>query len=168
VAKTQDVSFRNWAEMRLGQAAENFFSAVPNQVTDLSALHQFRIRGKQLRYTLELLAPAFGPELRKVHYPIVEELQEQLGKVNDCVAADARLRRWRRKSDSPGEQEILGQLIERQRFQLDEAVAQYRSWWTAERAEMLRQGLATLIGQNGTGDQPTRADEVEESAVSQA
>jgi hypothetical protein len=80
------------------------------------------------------------------------------------------LRRWRRKSDSPGEQEILGQLIERQRFQLDEAVAQYRSWWTAERAEMLRQGLATLIGQHGVGDQPARADEVEESesAVSQA
>ena len=100
--KTQDVSFHNWAETQFAQAAENFFAALPNQNSDLSALHQFRIRGKQLRYTLELLASAFGPELRESHYPIVQELQEQLGQINDCVAADARLRRWRRKIDAPG------------------------------------------------------------------
>jgi CHAD domain-containing protein len=171
VAKTQDVSFRNWAEMRLGQAAERFFAAIPNQNSDLSALHKFRIRGKQLRYALELLAPAFGPDLRELHYPVVQELQELLGRINDCVAGDARLRRWRRKTESSAEQELLGKLIERRRLQLDEAVAQYRAWWTTERAETLRQGLLaqttaveTSVGA-GLEDQPARAEETEASGV---
>jgi CHAD domain-containing protein len=159
VAKTQDVSFRNWADIRLGQAAENFFAALPSQGIDLSALHQFRIRGKRLRYTLELLAPAFGAELRDQHYPVVQELQEQLGRINDCVAADVRLRRWRRKAESPAVQEILGTLIERQRLQLDEAIAQYRAWWTPERADALRQGLATLIGQAAQTSQLQEAED---------
>ena len=166
VRKTQDVSFHNWAETRLGQAADNFFAALPNQISDLSALHQFRIGGKQLRYTLELLASAFGPELREQHYPVVQELQEQLGRINDCVAADARLRRWRRKIDSPVEQGILGNLVDRQRAELDKAIAEYRGWWTPDRADALRQGLTGLIG---VGEQVARAraEEVEESTAAQ-
>lgn len=146
VRKKQDVSFRNWAEMRLGQTAESFFAALPSASSDLSALHQFRIRGKHLRYTLELLAPAFRPELREQQYPVVQELQEMLGRINDCVAADERLRRWRRKIDAAYEQGLLDTLVEHKRRQLDEAITEYRSWWTAERAESLQRGLAGLIG----------------------
>ena len=164
VRKTQDVSFQNWAETQLGQAAESFFAALPNQNSDLSALHQFRIRGKQLRYTLELLAAAFGPELRDLHYPVIQKLQEQLGRINDCVAADARLRGWRRKIDSPAEREVLDKLIDRQRAQLDEAIADYRGWWTLERAETLRQGLTafTVVGESSG-----RTDATAESTLAQ-
>jgi CHAD domain-containing protein len=164
--KTQDVSFHNWAESQLGQAAENFFAALPNQNSDLSALHQFRICGKQLRYTLELLASAFSPVLRDQHYPVVQKLQEQLGRINDCVAADAQLRRWRRKIDSPEEREIVDKLIERQRGQLDDAIAEYRGWWTPERAETLRQGLSELIGLLEPAGRGI-VDEEAESAVGQ-
>lgn len=172
VAKKQDVSFHNWAEMRLGQAAERFFAAMPSQNSDLSALHQFRIRGKQLRYALELLAPAFGPELRERHYAVVQELQERLGRINDCVAGDAQLRRWRRRAEDPAEQELLDRLIERRRLELDEAVAQYRNWWTPERAESLRQGLLgqTAQGRVGGPDDATgrngAASEIEPKASS--
>jgi CHAD domain-containing protein len=164
--KTQDVSFHNWAETQLAQAAECFFAALPNQNSDLSALHQFRIRGKQLRYSFELLASAFGPELRETQYPIVQELQEQLGQINDCVAADARLRRWRRKIDAPADLEVVDRLIVRQRVMLDESLAEYRAWWTPERSESLRQGLAALVGIGETTNHA--ATEVsEESALSQ-
>jgi CHAD domain-containing protein len=146
-AKKQDVSFRNWAESRLGHVAEKFFDALPSHSTDLSALHQFRIRGKQLRYALELLASAFGPELRQVHYPIVEKLQELLGRVNDCVVGDQRLRDWRRKTESHAERELLDQLIARRRSQLDESIVDYRNWWTPERSTVLREGLFTLTAQ---------------------
>jgi CHAD domain-containing protein len=162
--KTQDVSFHNWAETQLAQAADNFFAALPNQNSDLSALHQFRIRGKQLRYTLELLASAFGPELREEQYPIVQRLQELLGQINDCVSADARLRRWHRKSDSPTDQELLVKLIDRQRAQLDEAIVEYRAWWTPERTENLRQGLATLVH---VGEPTPRAATAEEAEISE-
>lgn len=167
--RTQDVSFHNWAETQLAQAAECFFAALPNQNSDLSALHQFRIRGKRLRYTLELLASAFGPELRETQYPVVQQLQEQLGQINDCVTADTRLRRWRRKVNAPADLEVVDRLMVRQRTMLDESLAEYRAWWTPERADALRQGLAALVGvgeaaSHATSDEP---EESEESAVSQ-
>lgn len=162
--KKQDVSFHSWAETRLAQAAENFFAALPNQSSDLSALHEFRIQGKQMRYTLELLASAFGSELKSEYYPVVEELQEQLGRINDCVAADERLRRWRNKIDTAAEQEIVDRLIGQKHVKLDQALAEYRGWWTPERVESLRRGLAGLV----EGGEPTDyllGDETETSTL---
>ena len=73
---------------------ESFFESIPGDTSDMAALHQFRIRAKSLRYAMELLAAAFGPELREVHYPVVEEVQERLGRINDHVAARDRFRNW--------------------------------------------------------------------------
>ena len=168
VRKTQDVSFHNWAETRLGQAAESFFAALPNQNSDLSALHQFRIRGKQLRYTLELLAAAFGPELREQHYPVVQKLQEQLGRINDCVAADARLRRWRRKIDSPAEQEILGKLVDRQRVQLDECDRRVSRLVDAGAGRIAAAGIGRAARRRRAGrSRSGRCRTLEDSAVGQ-
>jgi CHAD domain-containing protein len=119
-----------------------------------------------MRYTLELLASAFGPELREEQYPIVQELQEQLGQINDCVAADARLRRWRRKLDVPADIEVVDRLISRQRVMLDESLAEYRAWWTPERSESLRQGLAALVG-IGESANHVPSEAADESTVSQ-
>jgi CHAD domain-containing protein len=143
--KKQDVSFHNWAETQLTQVAEGFFAASPNQSSDLSALHEFRIQGKQLRYTLELLASAFGPELKESYYPVVEELQEQLGRINDCVAADDRLRRWRGKVEMPADRDVIDRLVVQKHTELDKALAEYRGWWTPERVESLRRGMAGLV-----------------------
>jgi CHAD domain-containing protein len=166
--KKQDVSFHNWAESQLAVAAENFFAALPNQNSDLSALHQFRICGKQLRYTLELLASAFGRELRDEQYPVVEKLQEQLGRINDCVVADDRLRRWRRKIDSPADQELLDKLVVCKHVALDEAIAKYRGWWTAERSEALRHGLAGLLGVGETSLHSTSSQSTSSPSTTEA
>ncbi len=143
--KKQDVSFHSWAEMQLTQVSGSFFAIQPYQNIDLSALHEFRISGKKLRYTLELLAPAFGPELRKQWYPIVEELQEKLGRINDCVAADESLRRWALEVDSTDEKVILEQLAEKCRHELREAIADFRHWWTREHSQSLQRGLGGAI-----------------------
>ena len=58
--KKQDVSFHNWAETQLAQAAEGFFAALPNQISDLSALHEFRIQ----RQTAAVHARALGVGVR--------------------------------------------------------------------------------------------------------
>lgn len=142
-AEAFDDSFRDWAVTRLGRAAQQFFKSQPADANDLAELHQFRIRGKELRYTIELLAPAFGPHLRKECYPTVEKLQELLGDVNDCVAGAAQLRKWHQDAKSPEVRQQFEQLIERQRQALDEGIDKYGAWWTAERAETLRRGLAT-------------------------
>jgi CHAD domain-containing protein len=51
-------------------------------------LHQTRIAGKHLRYTLEFFADALGPHVDQVLSPLVE-LQECLGALQDVVTARA-------------------------------------------------------------------------------
>jgi CHAD domain-containing protein len=58
---------------------------------DYERLHKVRIAGKRLRYALEVFADCFGPELRDRLYPMVEEMQEILGRANDSHVASGRL-----------------------------------------------------------------------------
>jgi CHAD domain-containing protein len=134
-------SFREWAPGPLAAVAAAFFAAMPDETADPAALHQFRIRAKALRYTIELVAPAFAPELRDEHYPIIEELQERLGNVQDHVTASDRLQRWARGARDAAEQDLLRELAAEEGVRLDEELRQFRKWWTAERAEALRNGL---------------------------
>ncbi len=54
-------------------------------------LHQIRIEGKHLRYVLEALAECLPAEFRAELYPLVEEMQEILGNVNDSHVASERV-----------------------------------------------------------------------------
>jgi CHAD domain-containing protein len=140
-ASTQDANFRSWAALRLHAVAGEFFAAQPEGGSDLSALHRFRIVGKKLRYTMELLAPAFGPELRETLYPIVQELQEKLGNVNDYVVGRNILEHLR-ANGSISTSDQLDTLIQAEETSRDHAIAEFRQWWTPERAETLRNELA--------------------------
>lgn len=54
------------------------------------ALHQARIAGKRLRYTLEFFADALGPNVEQVLAPLTA-LQENLGGLQDSVVARQRI-----------------------------------------------------------------------------
>jgi CHAD domain-containing protein len=136
-----DSNFRTWASTQLHQVAECFFAAEPSGNADWSALHQFRIAGKKLRYTMELLAPAFGPELRNELYPVVQELQEKLGNINDFAVGAALLEQLHKTVNSESAN-ICDQLIAEHASSRDRAITEFRHWWTTERTETLRTGLA--------------------------
>jgi CHAD domain-containing protein len=135
-------SFGNWAAGQLAEVSQEFFAAVPNENADLSELHQFRIRGKALRYSIELLGSAFDSELRETHYRTIEELQERLGKINDHVTARDRLRDWAADTSDAELQEVLCQLAEEEVVQLTAELAAWREWLTNDRVEHIRKGLA--------------------------
>jgi CHAD domain-containing protein len=132
-------SFRDWAVIQLAGVAEKFVAAMPNDASDAAALHQFRIRAKGVRYAIELVFPAFGPELRKQLYPIVEELQERLGHVQDHVTAIARCRNWLADVRNASLHVTLEELMEAETRGLTDAIRDFHAWWTAERAEETRQ-----------------------------
>jgi CHAD domain-containing protein len=134
--------FRDWATQQLDAAAASFFSAMPTDASDKAALHQFRIRGKELRYTTELLMSAFGPELRNCQYPIVEELQERLGRVQDHVTAIGHLCEWADDKRYAEHEAVLRELAEEERERLIDEIRDYQLWWSDERAEELRIGLS--------------------------
>jgi CHAD domain-containing protein len=154
-SKRQPADFRTWASGRLVAVAEPFFAALPGESADAADLHRLRIRAKALRYTMELVASAFGPELRREHYPVVVELQERLGKIQDHVTAASRLREWADEVDDDALQEALRELAVEENARLDEESGEFHRWWTAERAESLRRGLMPqLAGEAATPLQP--------------
>ncbi|HTP32076.1 MAG TPA: CHAD domain-containing protein [Candidatus Acidoferrales bacterium] len=53
---------------------------------DVADLHRLRLLSKQLRYTLELFRPCYGPGLEeRIGY--LKRLQDLLGETNDAVAS---------------------------------------------------------------------------------
>jgi CHAD domain-containing protein len=50
-------------------------------------LHAIRLATKRLRYSLELFRPCYGPGL-ETRLAALQNLQQILGEVNDCVAAE--------------------------------------------------------------------------------
>jgi CHAD domain-containing protein len=94
-----------------------------------------------LRYTIELVAPAFGPELRNEHYPIVEELQERLGTLQDHFEAACLLRDWSEEAEGRDCAAIMSELAAEERERLADVRREFHSWWTAEQSESLYSGL---------------------------
>lgn len=86
----------NWDPAR--NAAENAAERLPPLVAAFFAagrkvtaepglpeeLHQFRIRGKRLRYTLEMFRPCYGPALDR-RLDALRRIQQCLGDMNDFL-----------------------------------------------------------------------------------
>jgi CHAD domain-containing protein len=83
----------------LGELAVCWVSDVVRQLQDAAAdnleqyehLHQVRIVGKRLRYGMEVFASCFQPSFKERDYPMVEQMQEILGRANDSHVASQRL-----------------------------------------------------------------------------
>lgn len=86
--------FGIWAQDALRRVVERFHHAFPKDTHDLRSMHRFRTRVKNLRYAIELLAPAFPTELKDSVYPLTEELQDSLGTINDHAVAISTLSEW--------------------------------------------------------------------------
>jgi CHAD domain-containing protein len=137
------VQFGDWAHDRLRPFVREFFAAVPSDATDVAALHRFRVKGKELRYAMELLAAAFPPALRETLYPAVEDLQERLGEINDHAAALARWRRWLDSGD--GDLNAAQAQLRAETDRLEQARRDFLAWFTPERREELRAGFEEML-----------------------
>lgn len=129
--------FADWAVNEFARVAHNFTIAMPNELSTPAELHQFRIASKALRYVIELVAPAFDRRLRKELYPLIEELQERLGRVQDHVAATERCRAWLAQTKSAALRETLGELMAAEERGLKDSMQEFRGWWNDERLEQV-------------------------------
>lgn len=137
--------FGDWARARLRPFVESFFEAIPADETDVAALHAFRIRGKELRYAMELLAGAFPANLRDDLYSIVETLQDKLGAINDRAAGQSHLRRRIGRTDDPAEGAYLRQLYGQEQIGLEQSRHAFADWFTPELQRRLRAGFDSLL-----------------------
>ena len=137
--------FCDWAPQQLAKFRSSFVELLPEGSEDIEALHQFRIRTKALRYAIELLAPAFDPQLRKEVYPAVEQLQEQLGNITDHIAAIRLFAEWEEHNAAQTPREGASYLDVEKTCEVED-LQNFRNWWTSERADSLEQSLANQTG----------------------
>jgi hypothetical protein len=77
-----------------------------------------------------------------VHYPVIEELQERLGRINDHVAARDSFRKWAADDKFSEQKRLLCELAEDELALLADKLREFRAWWTPSMAEQLSHKLA--------------------------
>jgi CHAD domain-containing protein len=126
------------AQSGLQPLAAAFFSASEADFDCTLSLHEFRIAGKQLRYAMEVFAAAFSPAFREELYPIVEQLQEKLGAVNDHANTRNRYLAWLDETQDESQRLVLSKLIAVETAALQTSTRGFRDWWSPARAANLK------------------------------
>ncbi len=103
------------------------------------ALHQARIAGKHLRYTLEFFAAALGPNVEQVLAPLIT-LQENLGSLQDGVVARAHVAALGLAGDAGAQAYLLDRDAEH-----DAHLAQLAHRWEKVASATYRRRLFELI-----------------------
>jgi CHAD domain-containing protein len=156
--EAKDPRFAKWAKANLRPLVKAFFKAAPTDGTDMAALHAFRIRGKELRYSMELLAAAFPLRFREKLYPIIETLQDKLGEINDLVAAQMRLQQRIRMADDVAQADRLKRLLAQENARLERSRRAFFQWFTPQfRVDLCAQFKEIFGGLQ----EPTRAAAIE-------
>jgi CHAD domain-containing protein len=135
--------FGVWAVERLRPLVRKFFAVVPTNHNDERALHQFRIRGKELRYAIELLAGAFPPALRDTIYREIETIQDRLGVLNDLATSrDRLLQKTEKARDDRAE---LRRLLANEESKLQRTRTDFWEWCTPDFLQALRDQFQSLF-----------------------
>ncbi len=80
---------RDNAARRLPRMAREFFTAgdaAARSTATPQEMHNFRLRTKRFRYTLEIFKPCYGDEIDLRLEPL-RELQQHLGEINDSAVS---------------------------------------------------------------------------------
>jgi len=136
-------SFGQFGAGALRASVEDWFAHADRlDVADVESLHALRISAKHLRYTMELVAPAFDPSLRNDLYPAVAALQDDLGAINDHYCLAALLEKSAHETANGAWRERLQELYLAQCDAADEARRRFARTWHSEQEKVLRRRLA--------------------------
>jgi CHAD domain-containing protein len=148
--RSPDSRFGAWARNQLHVLVEQFFAAVPADQTDEEALHQFRVRGKELRYALEILVGACPAVARDKLYPAIADIQDRLGAINDLATSAEDLRRRIEAAGDEAEARALRRLLRSEDARLREARGEFWQACSPARLSRLhrdfRTALSALVG----------------------
>ena len=131
----------DWAKHELANSAARFVKATPEKPYYLDALHRFRIRGKALRYAIELVSVVLDSQIREFVYPVIQELQERLGTINDCAVSYARLSDWVETAGDKARERFFAKFLKRERRRCDAAIKSFAHWWTPELSHWITDSL---------------------------
>jgi hypothetical protein len=78
-------------------------------------------------------------------YPLVADLQDRLGAINDHVTARVYLAAWHGESDSCALRRALELAIEHETSEFEASRQAFLSWWTHDRRAELRRRFAHYV-----------------------
>lgn len=139
-------AFLPWLKKQVRKKIRKLIAAEPKKLTNLSQLHQFRIRCKELRYTLETLQPFASRRRHQATLERLEDLQDRLGELNDQSVACDRIRQWSKvceKSDS----KVLSAQLKTERQRLNQAVKELSRDWSMRPIKRLEKCLRDYLRQ---------------------
>jgi len=125
----------SFARPMLAHLLEELNLAQLRNADDYQQLHNIRILGKRLRYAMEIFVDCFGPALRRQLCPVVGELQEILGTVNDhFVAAQLYTKlsvglRVCLPHGSRSYQSLIGRFLKQHESQMVVGRRKFDQWW---------------------------------------
>lgn len=122
-----------------------FQSAAAADLSDTTALHRFRLQGKRLRYTLELLWGTGEAGAAAELIQLLKDLQEQLGRINDHASAADILDAVADASTDAGVQSQARQLAGQELRWLEEGKARFLQWWSIRGASQIRAAIDGIL-----------------------
>ncbi len=149
--RTRDEPFKEPTYAAAAQSAleprvRRFFLASETDLGDYTLLHAFRIEAKHLRYAMEVFAGAFDSSIRTELYPLVADLQERLGTINDHATAQQRFNHWLEEAHQEDElRPALESLLAEERSALKAAHGEFLDWWKPDRRDDLRKRFTSAL-----------------------
>lgn len=141
-----ELGFQEWAVQQFRPLVQRFFATVPSITSDAAELHRFRIRGKELRYAIELLAAVLPPEFQTRHYPVIVSLQDRLGVVNDIATSKVWLKRKLDSASNKAKAAQWSRLLTDEQQLFDQECRAFREWWSPQMLQELEAGMKRLPG----------------------
>ena len=145
----EDMPFQQFARTALLVASQELFELTGLDQATVAQLHKLRIAGKRLRYSIELFHAAFPANLRREVYPQVEKLQNQLGRLNDHVTAQALFQTWLASMPTDDRAATLARLIAEEHDAARHQRKKFLQWWTSRRAASVESQLRAQFGTVG-------------------
>ena len=103
------------------------------QESTIEELHELRIAGKRLRYSLEIFHGLFPAELREKIYPLVEDIQGRLGEINDHATAQALFQSWLGAMPADDLAAQIAQRVVTEREDSERMSRAFLRWWNPTR-----------------------------------
>ena len=139
------VGSRDLGQLALRVACNAFLPLAQLPNPTITELHQLRIAGKRLRYSIEIFHGAFPPELREEVYPAIVGLQDRLGLINDHATAQALFQSWLGAMPPDALAADLAVRVAAEHLQAMDLKKDFLKWWTDKRIAKLQGSLQQLV-----------------------
>lgn len=125
-------TYTDFLHSALKPTIDEFLRRAEGPLKTADELHQLRIAGKQLRYSLELLGPLLTTTVRNTLLPPLKQLQQRLGEINDHHFIGIFWDEFAQTSAADTPQ--IAELIRHSQFLAQKAAERktelFRHWWT--------------------------------------